>query len=286
MHVTQAVKSLVNAELTKCIKVLEARFVGYKFPMPTILYTKRGTTAGTARYAQWEINLNAGLLMDPKHQVEMIEQTAPHELAHLVTFKVYPDTMERGPVRHTRNGMKRGKREVHGPRFMSVMRVMGKDETRCHSMDVSAVRVIKSNSRQDEWKCSRCNHVLLLTPKSSARLRTNPDALWHKGCRGARLVEAGAAPKPALNTTASIAANLHNPVFAPVDLARAALALRHSVPVPTGGSKLDICKALYVRNRNESRGMIIQMFVNAGCTPAGAATYYATAKKAYMNAAD
>lgn len=271
MHVPQSVKNLVVAELTKCIGILEAKFVGYKFPMPTILYTKRGTTAGTARYTQWEINLNAGLLMDPKHQDEMIKQTAPHELAHLVTFKVYPETMERGAVQWTRNGLKRGKREVHGPRFMSVMRVMGKDETRCHSMDTSAVRVIKSTSRQDKWECSRCKGELLLTPKKSARLRMNPDSIWHRGCRGARLIEVNGtvaqAPKPVLDTTGFIVRqpSLHTPPAA-----------------PAGGSKIDVCKRLYLKYSMLSRSDIVAKFVSeAGCTPAGAATYYATCRKAF-----
>lgn len=276
MHVPQSVKNLVVAELTKCIKVLEAKFIGYKFPMPTILYAKRGSVAGTANYARWEINLNAGLLMDPRHQVEMIEQTAPHELAHLVTFKVFPETMDSGPWRRTSRGLRRGKRELHGPRFMSVMRVMGKNEERCHDMDTSAVRVVKSNSRQDPWNCSRCGAEILLTPKKSARLRMNPDSIWHRGCRGARLIEAkgtvAQAPKPAvLDNTGFI-------VRHPPTLPREPL-LAGDFP---GASKIDVCKKLYLKYSMLSRSEIIAKFTaEAGCTPAGAATYYATCKKAY-----
>lgn len=260
MQVSKNLQDRVKAELTACIAKLEKQFPAFKFPMPTINYSQRGTTAGTARYSNWSINLNAGLLLDPRHTTEMIEQTAPHELAHLVAFKVYPETMERGPLQRTRNGIKRGKREVHGPRWQYVMRVMGKDPSRTHNMDTS--NVITRERKRYEWKCTGCGKVIELGPKHN-KAQELRGSVHHRGCRGYKLV------KP--TTTAVVTAAPAAPVVRPL----APIRLMTT-------SKLDMCKAIYHARSEMSRAELINLFVQqAGCTAAGAATYYTSIKKAY-----
>jgi SprT protein len=265
MQVSKALQDRVTAELKKCIVVLEKKFVGHKFPMPTVHYTLRGTTAGTAKYAAWSININAGLLLDPRYEVEQIEQTVPHELAHLVTFKVYPETMDRGPPQITRRGYKRGKREVHGPRWQHVMRVMGKDPARTHKMDTT--NVCTRERVRYEWLCTGCKSLVEIGPKHNKALLSGSTTIYHKGCRGHRLVNP---------TTAAV------PV-APAPIQRPHPPITPIVPMPTqGSSKIDTCKQLYLKYSMLSRSEVLAKFkAIAGCTDAGASTYFSTIKKMY-----
>lgn len=265
MQVSKVLHERVVAELTKCIVVLEKKFVGHKFPMPTIHYTLRGTTAGTAKYANWSININAGLLLDPRYETEQIEQTAPHELAHLVTFKVYPETMDRGPMQITRRGYKRGKREVHGPRWQHVMRVMGKDPARLHQMDTT--NVCTRERVRYEWLCTGCKSVIEVGPKHNKALLSGNTTIYHKGCRGYKLIQ----PTTTIPTVAHVQPPTIRPSVAP------------TVPVaPQSSSKIDTCKQLYLKYSMLPRSEVLAKFkAIAGCTDAGASTYYATIKKMY-----
>ena len=148
------------------------------------------------------------------------------------------------------------------------------DITRCHQYDTTNSKVAKSNGRNIAWKCSRCNAELMLTPKKSARLDLNPNALWHRGCRGAPLVRvqiATGTPVDKRFTTDNVP---------PIQLKTTPIVPK--APEQLGGNKIDICKTLYLKFSMLSRAEIIAKFVSqAGCTPAGAGTYYATCKKLY-----
>ncbi|HGN1706249.1 TPA: SprT family zinc-dependent metalloprotease [Providencia rettgeri] len=57
------------------------------FPEPSINYRQRGTTAGSAYLKEWEIRINPTLLIENKEH--FIDEVVPHELAHLLVFKVF-----------------------------------------------------------------------------------------------------------------------------------------------------------------------------------------------------
>ena len=267
MQVTAAIHARVVAKLKAGIALAEAKY-GRKFEMPRVIYEKRGTTAGTASYVKWEIDLNAGLLM--RNVEDFIERTVPHELAHLITDRVYPENHHNRGFQITRGGrFKRAKRDVHGADWQSVCTVLGMSNiTRCHQYDTSETKVVKSNGRQDKWQCG-CGEILTLTPKKSAKLDLNPHALWHRGCKGRSLKRVTALPTVDLQKYGAIA----HPALP---------ATKVQVHVPSGESKIDACKRLYLKFSMCSRADIIAKFVSeAGCTPAGGATYFATCKKAY-----
>ncbi len=273
MYVTPQVKARVVAKLQDGIARAEKAY-GQKFSMPVVTYDLRGRTAGTANYVKWHINLNAVLLME--NVDEFLERTVPHELAHLITDRVYPEAHERKLV--LKSGMrltyKRAKRDVHGPRWQSVCRTLGMtDVTRCHSYDVTNSKVVKSNSRQIEWKCTRCGTVLKLSPKMSAQLDAAPTSRWHKPCRGFRL-ERVVATSVQVDLTKYGAVALAN---GPKPVVRVQVA-----PPASTVSKIEQCKKLYLKYSMLSRAEIIAKFIGeAECTQAGAATYYATCKKLY-----
>lgn len=268
MKITAEIQARVTAKLVDGIARAEAKY-GMKFAMPTVSYDLRGTVAGYANYRLWTIRLNAVLLLE--NVDTFIARTVPHELAHLINDKVYPDA-HAFSVQVTRSGrLKRTKREVHGPSWQSVCRVLGmSDVTRCHSYDVSNSKVVKSNGRQIEWKCG-CGASLMLTPKKSALLDINPKALWHRGCRDQKLTRVQALPVVDLSKYGAVV--------------HPSLPTTKYVPPPLPGvttSKIDLCKALYTKHRSATRAQLIAMFIGqAGCTAAGAGTYYATCKKVY-----
>lgn len=70
--------------------------------------------------------------------------TIIHEVAHIVTFKVFPNA-----------------KQNHGPEFKRVMRMLGADNpTRCHSYDVSGLKRYNTVKRF-EYVCEAgCVHSL------------------------------------------------------------------------------------------------------------------------------
>jgi predicted SprT family Zn-dependent metalloprotease len=271
MHVPAEIQSRVTAKLRDGLDHA-AKAYGQQFSMPVVSYDLAGTVAGYANYNKWTIRLNATLLME--NVDAFIERTVPHELAHLITDRVYPEA-HASRLAITRTGsVKRTKRDVHGPRWQSVCRVLGMaDVKRCHSYDVTNAKVVKSNSRQIEWKCP-CGASLLLSPMMSAQLDRTPNARWHRGCRGRTL-----------QRVVPLTRTVDLREYAGVAIANGSSVVVQ-VPVSTPAvvsSKIDSCRQLYLKySSTKQRAEMIAMFVKqVQCTPAGAATYYATLKKQY-----
>ena len=54
---------------------------------PLITYRNKGSIAGSAHLQKWQIQLNTLMLLE--HQNEFIQQTVPHELAHLIAHQQF-----------------------------------------------------------------------------------------------------------------------------------------------------------------------------------------------------
>ena len=238
-QVSIAIRTRVNDKLIQCQAILKAK-LHMDFSIPSIDYNLRGTTAGTARASKWHIQLHPVLL--ETHQDEMINETVPHEFAHLVTSQLYPNTK--------RTVFSKGR--PHGTEWKHVMRLLGVKPERCHNMNVPTSISRGAKSTSVVVFCNVCAHEYTIGPVRIARLIAKPDSMWCCG-RNSQLLFKSAAPVP---TPATV-----------------------SKPSTTS-SKMDICHNLFVSNRNNSRADIIKLFiVSAQCTPAGASTYYATLKK-------
>jgi SprT protein len=151
--VTQEVKDRVNAKVRECREIAEREY-GLRFELPEVRYGVRGSTAGRAKLRQWVIDLNAVLLME--NLDEMINDTVVHEFAHLVDFKLNPENFERRYV----NG-RWTKRDVHGQTWKGIMRTLGVEPTRTHTMDTSRV---SRKKRKFKWVGSD-GSVMMLGPK-------------------------------------------------------------------------------------------------------------------------
>jgi len=259
------------------LALAEAKY-GQKFAYPKVTYDLSGTTAGTADYVHWHIKLNAGLLM--RNVDTFIERTVPHELAHLITDRVYPEAHRGRGFTLTSRGYKREKREVHGPKWQSVCYVLGMtDVTRCHSYDTTEAGRKKARY---EWQCTGCQKVIQLGPKHN-KAQELYGSVHHKGCSGHKLVKPGTAAPAATPASLPPLPPLPKPV---VD--HWVNTLRQATPAPaapvaapkTYGSKLEHCRAIYAANRSQGRAAVIKLFISqAGCTQAGASTYYHTCNK-------
>jgi SprT protein len=131
---------------------------------PTISYDLRGQSAGQANYRHNVIRLNRELL--EKYAADFIDQTVPHEFAHLVAYQVY------------------GRRvKPHGNEWRSIMVAFGAEPSRTHRYEVSKTRrlrryLYKCNCPGKEheltsirhnrirrgagYLCGQCNEVLRL----------------------------------------------------------------------------------------------------------------------------
>ena len=91
---------------------------------PEISYDLRGLAAGQANYRKNKIRFNRDLL--EKYTREFVEQTVPHEFAHLVTYRKF------------------GRRiKPHGLEWKSVMIAFGVKPARTHSFKVIPSRRLK-----------------------------------------------------------------------------------------------------------------------------------------------
>ncbi len=90
-----------------------------------------GIACGTMR-----VNLNMILLED--NVTEMLNETIPHEIAHLVQYNKFDH--------------KGGNTQCHGAEWQEIMRKLGKKPTKTHTMDVSRAvahyKTIKKTKKQ------------------------------------------------------------------------------------------------------------------------------------------
>ena len=100
---------------------------------PQIVYDLRGRTAGQAIGGR-KVRLNLQLLLDPRFQENMIEQTLPHELAHIAVRQLFP---------HAKS---------HGREWQAMMRLLGLPAERCHNYETTPARVKKKYATHCDCK--------------------------------------------------------------------------------------------------------------------------------------
>lgn len=260
--VSKELQQRVNERLaevrTKCEKAFGRTFK----PAQHVDYKLRGRVAGMCYYTEGRLSFNADLMI--RNEEDFINQTVAHELAHYIHYQMHPEDLivDRGQ-----------KRDAHGYNWKRVMVAMGVDPKRCHNYDTAETKV--RNKRTEMVKCIRCGKEFGVTPLVLNRIVAG--AMYtHKRCGGflnavadvqtPKVVFGGVPIKPTVTTQLGTLSIHHTGLDPKVST--------------TGRSKMDICRDLYrTMNGTKSRQEIIAAFVSkAGCTPAGANTYYATLK--------
>lgn len=262
MQVPNDIKRRVEQKLRESISVAEKHY-GQKFAFPTIMYTKRGRTAGTANPygGKWEVNFNPILLME--NVEDFLARTVPHEMAHLIDYQLHPENHKSRVQLSYYGSPRRTKRDIHGPDWQSIMHVLGADPSRCHTYDTTNAQVRRKDSHY--YTCNGCGQTMKLGPKRHKKMQSGAAKYWMRGCKThGGYAYVGVTP-PGTPTPA--------PRPAPKPKTRKPRATR-------AGSKLDICRLTYRENYGLTRTEMIDLFVSkAKCTTAGAATYYAKLKK-------
>ena len=101
--------------------ILARKLYPYDLPMPKLDFSLRGSCAGKAFYREWMLKFNLDYMNN--YWDDMISNTAPHEVAHLVSFKIY------------------GLRGVgHGIEWQNVAQNLGCSARRCHSYEVISAK--------------------------------------------------------------------------------------------------------------------------------------------------
>jgi SprT protein len=160
--------------------------------LPRLQFDLRGTCAGRAYYRDYQIRLNPVLLFE--NQTDFIEQTVPHEVAHLLT-----STLHTGPARVM----------PHGPEWKSVMLALGLKPVRCHSYDTSNAQVRRE--RRFTYACA-CG-IVVESARSHFKLQCGEiRSVCRRCCTYFKFLNEGEVVSP-------------NPVFAP---ARSA-----EIPIPS-----------------------------------------------------
>lgn len=131
-----------------------------EFPEPSLIYQQRGTSAGTAWLERWEIRLNPVLLQE--NQQAFVDEVVPHELAHLLVWKVF------------------GRVAPHGKEWKWMMEtVLGVPARRTHKFETTSVRsatfayrcqcqqhnlTVRRHNRvvrgEAEYRCVHCSTIL------------------------------------------------------------------------------------------------------------------------------
>lgn len=115
-----ALQSQVIARVEQCIAHANQR-LNKRLPMPAVSFRQRGKIAGSARLQGWEVRFNPVLLEE--NPQAFLDEVVPHEVAHLVTFKLF------------------GKVRPHGREWQIIMTEVFRIPARTtHSFDVSSVQ--------------------------------------------------------------------------------------------------------------------------------------------------
>lgn len=141
----QALEQQLQQATAACLAQAEPllRGAGRRRAQVRVLCDLRGKAAGQVVWAQGETRIRYNLAL-AKHQPEaFIQQTVPHEVAHVVTRLLYP------------------KARPHGPEWRRVMAHLGiADVQRCHNF---AVAPPSHSQRRWPYRCSCRDHQLSAT---------------------------------------------------------------------------------------------------------------------------
>ncbi len=135
--------------------------ITYK-PIP-VEFDVKGSVAG---WAMGNGKIKYNLNLAKTNTEEFFKRTVPHEVAHIVCHKNFPN--ERG----------------HGKFWKMVMTTFQVEPKRCHSYDTSGTN---TGVKKFSYKCSKCGNVLTVGKNIHTKLQKG-EKRWHKGCNGFSLI--------------------------------------------------------------------------------------------------
>jgi predicted SprT family Zn-dependent metalloprotease len=144
--ISTEIKNRVNAKLLECIQKAKARY-NRDFEMPMVIYRQMGRKAGLALQRSNIIELNSDFFHNGNLE-DMINETAPHEFAHIITYLVYGS-----------NTFFNKRNKPHGYEWKSVMRCLGLNPERCHNYSLEGVKIKGGANHEYTCKCGKSFHL-------------------------------------------------------------------------------------------------------------------------------
>ncbi len=200
----------------------------------------RGMNAGQARRRgnQYSLRFNPEAITN--HFDEMVKDTIPHEVAHIVCM-IRPEL---------------GRNHDNGWKF--VCRTLGGDDSRTHTMNLSPGKA------KTEYDYMVSGEIVKLGPKRHARLQRGETTYSHRTL--GKITKDMFVGKSGQRVTATPKAK---PKSTPT-----------TKPAMKLGSKKQMAMVIYKANPNATRQQVIEMFMShLSMTKAGASTYYYNCQK-------
>jgi SprT protein len=139
--------------------------------IPKILFTKKGRAAGTAswNYLTGEASININPILLNENVEYVVNQTVPHEVAHIVTFMIWGREAT-----------------AHGYHWKSVMNLFGKRAERCHQLNTETAKQMRVRNVYS-CKCQRCQKEFVVSAIIKGRMERGIP-YTHRACGGGCLI--------------------------------------------------------------------------------------------------
>lgn len=156
--VSEELKLRVETVVLECLTKAQKKYgENLITKIPEIRYDTKETVAG---YACWNmgnpyIRINPILLNE--NIDEMLKQTVPHEVAHIIVDELNKDRI--GSTYNYFTGRRKRTIAPHGIEWQNVMYCFGLQSDRCHDMNVESIRVLR-NKKQYQYRCNCKTHIV------------------------------------------------------------------------------------------------------------------------------
>jgi predicted SprT family Zn-dependent metalloprotease len=204
-------------------------------PFIPVEFNVRGAVAGKMDIHCGIMYLNPILLIE--NEQNFIDRTVTHEFAHYVDKQLYPENFD----------FRKIKRSLHGPTWKRIMRKFGADDSRCHTYDVSSIR--RKKTKKYVWVAKDDPSVKMeLGSKRHRKMILGQARYYPRGHK----------------TTEFVYKDVRYPNKTNTNMSRS-----------NKTSKLEQCRSIVKNHPTLTRKELIEKFIDvAGCTKAGASTYY------------
>lgn len=131
---TKELQTKVENALLEACKTAEAKY-GQPFELPEIRWDIKNTDGGRAHYTGWVVRFN--LILCVENEQKFLETTVPHEMAHLIAFRVF----------HAKLAAEGKKLRPHGKEWKEVMAVLSVPAKVCHNYICTSIQRPKRRAR-------------------------------------------------------------------------------------------------------------------------------------------
>ena len=127
-----SIRCSIKGMVEHCSDQANQIFPSLMMPQPIVGWFTKTKTAGYAHYAAHKVTFNEVIARD---NFEKFENTVIHEVAHLVTNRLFPNA------------------KPHGREWKYVMRKLGAIPSRCHRYNVASIKETRVPTKKYIYTC-------------------------------------------------------------------------------------------------------------------------------------